>query len=82
MVEVSISKASACPGQTIPDVSIRLTSEIPLLDGDPLSSYREFYAEEGKRLAQALLSVLPGGTVDALLVALLDHKRSLFKVTF
>jgi len=42
--------------------------------------WREQLMSEGKKLADALCNVLPGGVVDALLVELLDHKRSMFVV--
>jgi hypothetical protein len=41
---------------------------------------RGFYGCEAAMLLDALLSALPGGTIDALLVALLDYKRSLLVV--
>jgi len=40
--------------------------------------WREQLMEEGKKLADALCDVLPGGVVDALLVELLDRKRTMF----
>ena len=41
---------------------------------------RDYYESEGREIANALLRHLPGGLIDGLLVALLDHKRSLFRV--
>ncbi len=41
---------------------------------------REFYAKEAKLIADVLWECLPGGTVDALLVEMLDRKRTLLKV--
>jgi len=41
-------------------------------------TFRECLMVEGKKLADALCNTLPGGVVDALLVELLDRKRSMF----
>ena len=45
-----------------------------------LNEARERFKEQGKELADALWSVLPGGTLDALLIEMLERKRSLFVV--
>ena len=42
--------------------------------------WREQLVAEGKKLADALCEVLPGGVIDALLVELLDRKRSMFVI--
>jgi len=42
--------------------------------------FRECLMVEGKKLADALCDVLPGGVVDALLVELLDRKRCMFVI--
>ena len=41
---------------------------------------RARFTEQGEELAAALLGVLPGGTVDQLLVALLRHRASVLVV--
>ncbi len=61
----------------------------PFPDGrvieEPAGSYfaraRAAFDDDATKLCHALLTVLPGGTIDALLVRLLDHKRSLFRVS-
>ena len=40
----------------------------------------DYYAGQANDLANALLRHLPGGLIDALLIALLDHRRSHFRV--
>jgi hypothetical protein len=40
------------------------------------------FASEGAALAEALWSSCPGGTVDALIAALLARRASMFRVTF
>lgn len=64
---------------------LRLTFDLDLPDIDAsgsvlLERWRAFYAEEGRRLVDQLLRTLPGGLIDGLLLALLDHKRSIFRV--
>lgn len=41
----------------------------------------EFYAGEARVIVDVMLGSLPGGTIDALLVRLLDHKRSVLAVS-
>lgn len=41
----------------------------------------EFYAGEARVIVDVMLGSLPGGTIDALLVRLLDHKRSMLAVS-
>ena len=45
-----------------------------------LDDARAVYAKEGTAIADALFSCLPGGTLDALLIEMLDRKRSLFVI--
>lgn len=70
----------------LPDVEILIRAErvIPDLTADCNAStrierMRAIYASEAKQIVEALCAVLPGGTVDALLVELLDRKRSTLK---
>lgn len=44
------------------------------------STLRAHYQREGRSLAEAIVQHLPGGTVDQLLVALLEHRASLLRV--
>jgi coenzyme F420-reducing hydrogenase beta subunit len=76
---IKVAKALAIAGQIIPSTTITVEGDVPELG--ELSSYRSYYNEQGSLVAAALIRALPGGTVDALLVALLDHKRSLLRVT-
>lgn len=47
---------------------------------DYLQAYLKAYEEQGRALVSAMLTSMPGGLIDAVLVALLDHKRSIFRV--
>jgi hypothetical protein len=73
--------------------AVRFDEEMPTFSGADgwEERARELYEEQGELLAAVLLHVLPGGTVDQLLVALLKHKASpatrprwssLFKIPF
>jgi len=37
---------------------------------------RQIFERDGRAIVDALVSSLPGGTIDAVLIALLDHRRS------
>jgi hypothetical protein len=52
----------------------------PLPDISSLRATRAAFNVEGERLADALVSVLPQGTLDVLLIKLLEHTRSLLVV--
>lgn len=45
-----------------------------------LEHARQWYKSEAKKIFYVLVNNLPGGTVDQLLVLLLEHKASLFRV--
>jgi hypothetical protein len=69
----------------VPDLEIIATEEIPEdYDGGAEDGWQRrshaFFDGQGREIATRLLRSLPGGTVDALLVALLDHRRSHFIV--
>ena len=52
----------------------------PILDDLSLTYARALYKRQAALLVDALLTSLPGGTVDELLVELLRRKASLFAV--
>jgi hypothetical protein len=87
MGEVHIYKADGVWREDPPEsVVIRIENEAPQLDhGLPSGEYAriagERFAAEGEALAEAIWSACPGGTVDALLAALLTRKSSLLRVT-
>jgi len=87
MREVHIYTAEGVWGTDAPEpVLIRIENEIPALDhGLPGGEYArlsaEQFAAEGDALAEAIWSTCPGGTVDALIAALLTRRGSLLRVT-
>ena len=77
----TIYKAQPIGDQIIDDLDLRATEAVPNIPGNEFAKqYRDFYAVEGKIIVDALYASLPGGTLDALLVELLDRRRSLLRV--
>jgi hypothetical protein len=76
----TIYKASG-PGidGPIPDLRLVATEQVPEMA--TLADADAFYREQGRVLADALSASLSGGTMHALLVELLDRKRSLLRIT-
>jgi len=63
------------------DTVIWLKGEPPLHKGaDWIELCHEFYAREGAAIGDLLIANLPGGTLDQLLVRLLENKASLLRV--
>lgn len=48
----------------------------------PLFALQDFYQGQGKMLANALFSSLPGGSIDALLCELMRRRSSMLRVLF
>jgi len=77
---VSVARAQpTSPAQVIPDVAILIGG----LGEFPSSRSEEEYRgqparfeQDARAIAQALTSALPGGTLDRLVIALLEHKSS------
>lgn len=74
-------------GQDPQPVLIRIEHEAPQFDIHmPSSEYARQagarFASEGAALAEAIWASCPGGTIDALIAALLVRRASLLRVTF
>lgn len=69
---------SIIKGEPIDSQLISIETTIP--DEMTLDGARTVFAEEAKMLADALFSCLPGGTLDVLLIEMLERKRSLFVI--
>lgn len=74
-------------GAMVVPLTIRVCVPVPEIDfddPDPGRSWfneaREQYSRQAKAMVEAMFSSMPGGLVDALLVELLDHKRSILRV--
>lgn len=77
-MNTTVYKAQQTTEVTIPNMSITATEELPHDTG--LAAPRIRFYEQAKLISDALYDSLPGGTLDALLVELLDRKRSLLRV--
>lgn len=82
---VNIYCAHPTGKESIPTVTIQIYEPVPS-DNVPGPNWekelRVMYTKEGHALADALCFSLPGGTIDALLIELLEPKRTLFRVPF
>lgn len=74
--------ASPIGTETVPPLTLVFDQPLPddITGPDWERRRLELYTTEGKALADALREHLPGGLFDALMVAMLEHKRSLFRV--
>jgi hypothetical protein len=64
-----------------PPRDVTIVIHHPMPERYNIQDARAFFASEAAALANALWNSLPGGTVDALLVALLDRQRSVLVIT-
>lgn len=82
MPEVHIYRAD---GEDNEPVTIRIERPLPNIPDVGTDYARKAsarFASEGAALAEAIWSSCPGGTVDALISALLARRASLFRVAF
>ena len=90
MKEINIYKAQRNNDDQIPEsVTIIIKEETPDIPFKSSESIKMFekrahthYKEQGEKLGKALLVSLPGGTVDELLIFLLEYRKSILKVTY
>jgi hypothetical protein len=83
MREVQIYRADG--GDEVQRVVIRIEHEAPRIGYDDRNYAAKAgarFASEGAALAEAIWASCPGGTVDALIAALLARRASLFRVAF
>ena len=78
----SIYKAEECGGCPVPDLHLSITEHVPAFPAGTRweDAANGFYRAQGRELVAALKRTLPGGTMHALLVALLEDKASLLRV--
>ena len=63
----------------VEQVTINIHQEMPDVAAD---RSRAYFASEGAALAEAIWAACPGGTIDALIQALLVRRASLLRVPF
>jgi hypothetical protein len=80
-IALCLHRAQPTPGLMTPSLTIVIDEEIRRDHSSEGTDHRRnLFRQEARALALALRGSLPGGTVDALLVELLDSKRSEFVV--
>ena len=77
---IIVYKAMPLFPEGIPDLELKATEYIPAGSIGDEGSQKVWFSDQAKSIADALYASLPGGTLDALLVELLDRKRSLLRV--
>ena len=80
MKTVNVFKAQAIrKGDSVEDLTMVFDTpiEAPKTINGWEPEWREQLQAEGRKIADALCDTLPGGVIDALLVELLDRKRSM-----
>jgi len=80
---VRLFRASPFLARTVPQITIEIHDKMPKVDltvnGKPDA---KLYTEQAEVLVGALFRSLPGGTLDAVLAAMLRRKASLLRVPF
>lgn len=59
---------------------ISCSQKVPDMVDHNFDSVRDDYRAKGEQLVQAMLRAMPGGLIDGIFLALLDHKRSIYRV--
>ncbi len=86
MKEYTTYKASPLASDEQEDAQLNINISIDLLDEEIGTKpgweqrWRDTYRTQAKHIENLLHNSLPGGTYDALLVAMMERKRSIFKV--
>lgn len=81
-MNTTIYKAQPTGDRHAPDLRLEALQPLPLLREYSEADCLGLYKQQGELLADALQASLPGGTIDALMVALLDRTRSQLAVAY
>lgn len=77
MSKIHIFKAQpVVDNESITDMFIHINRGLPDLSGERGRVLPHLFKEDARRLCDALFDSLPGGTIDALLIEMLEKKRS------
>jgi len=80
MKEVSLYKFSPLGNHVAEDTVIRIDLDLPEFSGHMnLKEIEGFYQNQAEMLADALLNVLPQGTIEPLTIRLLNRRVSLYR---
>ena len=78
-LDIKVYKAQRM-GAPTPDLQITAVDELP--EQGTLEMSRATFRAEGREIARGLIACLPGGTIDAVLLALFERQCSLLHVTY
>ena len=78
--KIKVSKAQSLSPKCddIPEMVIIAEKVFP--EYTNMAEARFWHGQDAKKIADALFASLPGGTIDALIVEMLDRKRSVLRV--
>lgn len=79
-VVVHVYAAEGTHDENVQPVTIVIDGSVPTKPTRELQ--QAMYATEGAALAEAIWRACPGGTVDALIVALMVRRASLYRIPF
>lgn len=77
---ISIHKASAIGDQSVPDLLVSATEAFPELQSSLDASV--LHQRNAEKIGEAIVKSLPGGTIDRLLIFLLEHRASVLRVAY
>ncbi len=83
-IELRLFGASEINGVTPPTLTLTISEQIQYSKKNGCIRYGELkriYQKQGQELAGCLVSALPGGTIDVLLVELMTRRASLLAVS-
>lgn len=84
-IRIILSKAAQISPyhRKVPNLSVeaRVSVDEELSSGSERDALA-FYGSQARSLVQAFSRTLPGGLIDAILVALLEHRCSIFQVPY
>ena len=80
MIKILVHKAGAVGAAKVPDLLIEAIHEFP--DVITLAESRDLHVQDAEQIVDALLATLPGGTIDQVLLGLLEHQASLFRIPY
>lgn len=76
MRELNMPLASPIGAQVITPISININLKIP--DLKTIDGVRNYYDHQAQRLADALISALPQGIIEPLMIKLMQQRISLY----
>ncbi len=82
MKEIKIVSYKARGGEEVPQLTIVFYLELPTIENSTLQIMSDLYKEEAEKIIDKMLKSLPGGLFDAIMIEMLDKKRSLLAVPF